>query len=280
MDKWRRVAHELPQEYIWANIAGFEAYVVSHDTLVRTHKVIVGNPKTKTPEIISNINIVVLNPDWSVPYSIIKNEMRHKSAGYLSKYNIYQDGKKVSPGQVKWGKAVRIVQPPGDNNALGYIKFLFPNSHSVYLHDTPSRNLFANSVRAYSHGCVRVHEPLLLGEYLLKRDGKDIGQDSIQSIIATHKTINYNLKNTMPVYLLYFTANVNSKNELVLYPDIYKKEDYDVSVLFNGHYKIPANTRKLKKTVPGKDIRQKEASEADSNVIAMQAEKRVLYAMF
>jgi murein L,D-transpeptidase YcbB/YkuD len=270
MDKWRRVAHNLPKEYIFVNIPGYEAYVVNSDTLVETHRVVVGKPANKTPEIISRINIVVINPDWSVPYSIIKNEMRGKSHSYLSKYNIYQNGERVSPGNIRWGQNIRMVQPPGANNALGYIKFLFPNSHSVYLHDTPSRSLFSNSVRAYSHGCVRVQNPLDLGIYLLRRDSIAMTMDSMQALIKEGNTTNVKLKNTMPVFILYFTAHASNDGVLELYPDIYKKEEKDISVLFYGHYKKPADYKKGKKAIPSMQVKPdvKEESEDDPEIIA------------
>lgn len=270
MDKWRRVAHNLPKEYIFVNIPGYEAYVVNSDTLVETHKVIVGKPANKTPEIISRINTVVINPDWTVPYSIIKKEMRGKSYSYLSKYKIYQNGQRVSPGNIHWGQNIRMVQPPGPNNSLGFIKFLFPNSHSVYLHDTPSRSLFNTSVRAYSHGCIRVQNPLYLGLYLLEREGRPMTMDSMQAVIKEGNTTNITLKNTMPVYILYFTAHASNDGVLELYPDIYKKEEKDISVLFYGHYKKPADYKKGKKAIPSMQVKPnvKEESEEDPEIIA------------
>lgn len=271
LDRWRSQKYKFPGEYVFVNIPAFELYWIKDNTVLHKHRVVVGKPNTRTPNIISDINIVVLNPDWTVPQSIIRGELRHKSAGYLSRYNIFQNGVKVSPGEVNWGSGnVRVVQPPGATNALGFVKFLFQNSHSVYLHDTPSRSLFANSVRAYSHGCVRVQNPLDFGLELLKRDGRAMTMDSVQSIIHTGKTTNITLKNKMPIYIQYYTTAAIEAGQLAFYPDLYKREDIQASVLFYGRYDKSVDPNKARRAVPS-IVARPEAIELPEDSLSLQA---------
>lgn len=272
LDRWRSQKYKFPKEYVFVNIPAFELYWIKDNTVLHKHRVVVGKPNTKTPDIISDINIVVLNPDWTVPQSIIRGELRHKSAGYLSRYNIFQNGAKVSPGGVNWSSGnIRVVQPPGPANALGFVKFLFQNSHSVYLHDTPSRSLFANSVRAYSHGCVRVQNPLDFGLELLKRDGREtMNMDSVQSIIHTGKTTNISLKNKMPIYIQYYTTAAIEEGNPEFYPDLYKREDAQASVLFYGRYDKSVDPNKARRAVPS-IVARPEAIELPADSLSLQA---------
>jgi len=254
IERWRSTSYALPKEYILVNIPGFEAYVMNGDVYERTHRVIVGKPSTSTPELESTINLVVVNPDWTVPQSIIRNEMRGKSHSYLSKYNIFQGGRQVSPGEVNWSAGgIRMVQPPGPTNALGHIKFMFNNSHSVYLHDTPNRNLFDNTVRSYSHGCVRMQNPLDFGAYLLQRDGKNISVDSLRVMVQGGKLTNIRLSKGLPIYIAYFTAMTDPSGTLQLYPDLYKKEEQNAAVLFYGRYDKSVDPSKGREAIPSID---------------------------
>jgi murein L,D-transpeptidase YcbB/YkuD len=271
LDKWRSQKYQFPQEYLFVNIPAFELYWIKDNKVIDKHRVIVGKPSNSTPDIISEINQVVINPDWSVPQSIIKGELKHKSSGYLSKYDIFQNGNKVNPGRVKWNAGnIRIVQPPGPTNALGNIKFLFKNNHSVYLHDTPSRNLFANSVRAYSHGCVRVQNPLELGINLLKRDGIEISMDSVQSIIETRKTNTINLKNKMPIYIQYYTSTAIDQQQPSFYPDLYNQQEKFAAVLFYGKYDKTVSSKQAKKALPSISANPK-ALELPTDSLSLQA---------
>jgi L,D-transpeptidase YcbB len=254
IERWRSLSYSFPQEYILVNIPGFESYVMNGDVCERTHRVIVGKPSTSTPELESIINLVVVNPDWTVPQSIIRNEMRGKSHAYLSRYNIFQGGRQVSPGEINWSAGgIRMIQPPGPTNALGLIKFMFNNPHSVYLHDTPNRNLFENTVRAYSHGCVRMQNPLEFGAYLLQRDGKNIDVDSLKVIVQGAKLTNIRLTKGLPIYIAYFTAMTDPAGTLQLYPDLYKKEEQNAAVLFYGRYDKSVDPSKGREAIPSID---------------------------
>jgi murein L,D-transpeptidase YcbB/YkuD len=269
LERWRSSGWVMPSEYILVNIPGFYCYVIKDGAFIRAHKIIVGKPGTPTPELQSAVDQVVINPEWTVPQSIIRKEMRGKSHAYLSKYNIFQGGQKITPDQINWGAGgIKMVQPPGADNALGYIKFLFPNSYSVYLHDTPSRNLFDTQVRAYSHGCMRMQNPLEMGEFLLKRDGKDISVDSIKSIIATGVTKNFYLKNKMPLFVVYHTVMVDENGILQFYPDIYKKEDLNAAILFYGRYDESVDPSKGKVAIPSIGARPEVVMPEDSLELA------------
>lgn len=233
IDRWRGTSIEtLPEKYIWSNIPSFVVLGIERDSIKDIHNAVVGTPKTQTPNIISAIDKIVLFPEWSIPQSIIKNEMKGKSVGYLNKYKIYQNGKKINASQINWSKPVRMVQPSGMGNSLGIMKFLFPNKHSVYLHDTPSKSLFNNEVRAYSHGCVRVEKPLGFGAYILQLDGQAITLDSLDTLIKKRKSITFKLNKTLPIFIQYFTAFSDYNNKLHFYTDIYDIDEKAVNILY------------------------------------------------
>jgi len=176
----------------------------------------------------------VFNPDWTVPWSIATKEILpavRADVGYLAR-NHYElrdrDGNVVDPATVDWSSITArnfpytVVQLPGPWNALGRVKFMFPNEHAVYLHDTPSRSLFARAERAFSHGCIRVQEPLDFAEQLLGRDGWS--KDRIDAQIATGEMKTVFLSQRLPVLLLYWTAEVDDDGHLHFYRDIYERD--------------------------------------------------------
>lgn len=179
---------------------------LSHET-----RVIVGKTTTPTPIFSDEMQFVVINPSWSVPQSIINKEMAPKGGGDLSYlagrgYQVsYRDGR------------ASVRQPPGDKNALGRVKFVFPNDFAVYMHDTPSKSFFAVAKRAYSHGCVRVDQPFKLAEAVL---GADYGEKRLRGMVGPAER-RINLSQPMPVHIEYFTAVVDATGALKLYDDVY-----------------------------------------------------------
>lgn len=233
IDRWRGFGEEeFPDKYLWVNIPSFLVQGIENDSIKQQNNAVVGTPKTKTPILKSAMDKIVLFPEWSIPQSIIKNEMKGKSAAYLNKYKIYQNGKRITASQINWSKPVRMVQPSGYGNSLGIIKFLFPNQHSVYLHDTPSKALFDNEVRAYSHGCVRVEKPLSLAAYIFSLDGQMITQDSLDTLLKKHKSVNFKIKNPLPIFIQYFTAYTDQGGKLHFYSDIYDYDEIAVKKLY------------------------------------------------
>ncbi len=220
--------------YVLVNIAGFRLMVFDGDTVVKAMKTCVGHRSTQTPVLNGELAYMVLNPTWSVPKSIARNEMIHKikkDPNYLKKhnYNVYKNGKRVKGSDVKWENysagnlPFRFTQRPGYGNALGRVKFIFPNKSNIYLHDTPSRYAFKNDMRAVSHGCVRVQEPVELARYLA--DYTDITDEHRELIGKRGKSIRVDFNHKIPVYLDYFTAWVDENGALQISNDVYKKDD-------------------------------------------------------
>jgi murein L,D-transpeptidase YcbB/YkuD len=161
MEIWRWVPRDMGHDRIEVNLTEFAARLYRDDKSVYTTKVVVGKPTTPTPVFSNRMQFLIVNPYWNVPLSIVKKEMMPKLAedpDYFAKHG-YQ--------LVQHGHLTYVRQPPGDANALGRIKFMFPNEHSVYMHDTPSKSFFARDVRAFSHGCVRVDQPFRFAEAVL-----------------------------------------------------------------------------------------------------------------
>ena len=218
MERWRWVERDLGDRYIEVNLPEFMLHVVDHGSIIHSTRAIVGKPDTPTPIFSEKMQYLIVNPSWHVPYSIVKKEFLPKLAedpDYAAKsgYEVTQNGDLVT-----------IRQPPGERNALGFVKFMFPNQHSVYLHDTPTRKLFANTERDYSHGCVRVEDPFSLASVVL--DDPKYSTDDLKSLIGKGERV-IRLKAPLPVQLTYFTVVPDQTGELHHVGDIY---GYDQSV--------------------------------------------------
>ena len=229
MERWRWMPRDLGSEHVFVDVPGYELAIV-RDGLPRFRtRVVVGAPTTPTPLFSDEIEFIVVNPFWNVPVSIASKEMlpsiQANPDGYFARrnYEVVVDGRVVPPSSVAWNEStirrVRIRQRPGDGNALGNLKFMFPNEHSVYLHDTPSKALFEKPVRAFSHGCVRVENPLAFADALLDGHSKWNG-DRLRKMIGGREA-RVDLSTPMPVHLAYFTAVATSDGTLSLRGDPY-----------------------------------------------------------
>lgn len=217
MERWRWVPTEFGNYHVRVNIPEYLVRVVKNDTIIHQERVVTGKIRHATPSFSDEMETIVLNPYWNVPQSIIWNEMNGIAPkGYESR---------VVNGRVF------IRQPPGPRNALGRVKFLFPNKHSVYLHDTPSKSLFNRRTRAFSHGCVRVRDPLKLAEVLLAGEG--FNRKSINARVAARRNQHIPLKTKIPVHLTYFTMWVNDDGKVNYFNDIYN-HDKKVIAALNG----------------------------------------------
>ena len=228
MERWRWMPRDLGDFYVFVNIPQYTLQVVSGTEVTHTTRVVVGKRDHMTPIFSDEIEHVVVNPFWNVPSSIARDEIGPRLAsnpGYLSARNmeLLSGGRVINASSVDWSTTsinnFRIRQRPGSRNALGSVKFLFPNSHSVYLHDTPSRSLFSRSRRAYSHGCVRVQNPMEFAGALLVND-PNLSQSSIERQRGGGEKWN-NLATHVPVHLAYFTLRVDENGKLHSYGDIY-----------------------------------------------------------
>lgn len=234
LERWRWLAEDLGQKHVLVNIAGFELKVIDHNETVMRKPVIVGRHYRRTPVFSDRIRYLVLNPTWTVPHKLaVKDKLPDIQAdpSYLQRlgFTVFdQQQKAVDPAQVDWANITqrnfnyRLVQAPGPQNALGQVKFMFPNSYDVYLHDTPSRELFSKSDRAFSSGCVRVAEPLDLAELLLKDNGMTRAQ--IEAVLAKGELSTVFLKNPVPVHIEYWTAWIDSSAQVNFRSDIYERD--------------------------------------------------------
>lgn len=218
MERWRWLPADLGDRYIIVNVPEYRMRVVDGARVTHESRVIVGKPNTQTPVFSDMMEHIIVNPSWGIPPSILKNEILPKLAqdpNYAARmgYQVYRSGNSIS-----------VRQPPGERNALGLVKFIFPNEHAVYLHDTPNRTLFARDQRALSHGCVRVDQPFRLAEVLLSAQGYD--EAKLRSMVGSGERM-IKLAQPIPVHLTYFTLTTGENGEVVKIADIY---NYDVSM--------------------------------------------------
>ena len=244
MEKWKK-EQNYGSNYLLVNIAGFQLDLVIRDTIVDHHRVIVGKLDTKTPLVASAISSIITNPFWHVPFDISAKEFipkLRKDSTYLKRNNFQLFDKnqhEVDATKIDWDNVskknfhYRIRQDGGDGNSLGYIKFNFDNKYSVYLHDTQTKGLFGNDVRAYSHGCVRVQDPIRLAGFLLRNDESPYTEDSITAIIHKGENISIRVRKPFPVYLRYFTAASGPDGNIQFYQDIYRRDSIATYAMFN-----------------------------------------------
>lgn len=233
MEMWRWMP-ALGDYYIKSNVPEFQFSVVRGGQTIHSERIIVGKPATMTPMFSDEMQHLVFKPFWNVPESIKWKELQPQlmqSGAALSRAGLKAqiNGRDVNPATVEWDlmdmRQVHIFQPPGPGNALGQVKFMFPNKHDVYMHDTPTKPLFNNSVRAYSHGCMRVRDPLKFAEVIL---GNDKGWSRAQiNQLANSGPDNNEIKldRKIPVHVTYFTAWVDDDGKLKTFNDLYGHEN-------------------------------------------------------
>jgi murein L,D-transpeptidase YcbB/YkuD len=230
----RWVFRDLPDEFIIVDIAGFHVYVVKNGLQVWESRVQVGKPYHATPVFKDTMRYLDFNPTWTIPPGILRRSTLpaiRKDPGYLQRSNmtvLTTSGTVVDPSTIDWaatatgGFPYMIRQEPGPDNALGRVKFMFPNKYMVYLHDTPSKGLFARSERTFSSGCIRVQNPFDLAELLLADQGWD--RSRIDQVVASKKTTRVNLENPITVMLLYWTAEVDQDGTVHFRNDVYDRD--------------------------------------------------------
>jgi len=215
MERSRWVTKDAAKNYLIVNIPEYKLHVIENDSLIWDMNVVVGKNQSKTVIFNGDIKYVVFAPYWNVPSSIIKNEILpgiKRNKNYLANHNMEWNG-----GNVR--------QKPGPNNSLGLVKFLFPNSHSIYLHDSPAKSLFSETNRAFSHGCIRLAEPKKLAVYLLRND-TSWTNSKIDAAMNAGKEKYVTLKQPLPVFIVYFTAWVSSETgKLNFRKDIYQRDN-------------------------------------------------------
>ncbi|UYZ59936.1 L,D-transpeptidase family protein [Hymenobacter latericus] len=236
MERWRWIPKRFEPNYLLVNIPDYHMWVYENGKPAIDMRVIVGKQLNATPVFSDKMEYVVLAPYWNVPFSIIDKELRpgleRDAAGYLERLDmevVKGSGAKatpVDPSSIDWANLTEgkwkytLRKRPGPRNDLGDVKFLFPNSEDIYLHDTPNDELFSQAKRGFSHGCVRVERPLELAEYLLRnKPGWDMTK--IQETVAAGKEQYVTLPEKLPVYLVYFTTWVDDAGNVHFRDDIY-----------------------------------------------------------
>lgn len=213
MERSRWVPVQLKSDFLLVNIPEYKLHVFQNDSVAFSMNVVVGKDQHKTVIFNGEMKYVVFSPYWNIPASILKNETLpgiKKNPNYLAQHNMEWNG-----GNVR--------QKPGPDNSLGLVKFLFPNTHSIYLHDSPAKSLFNEDNRAFSHGCIRLAEPKKLAQYLLRND-TSWNAKKITAAMNKKVELYVTLKNTVPVFIAYFTAWVDRKGKLNLRNDVYKRD--------------------------------------------------------
>ena len=223
MERCRWVSKDISKakELIAINIPSYELSYFKNGEIVLKSNVVVGKTVNKTVIFSAPMKYIVFSPYWNLPTSIIKKEIlpaMAKDPNYLATHNMeWNDG--------------NVRQKPGVKNSLGLVKFLFPNSNAIYLHDTPSKHLFSRDQRAFSHGCIRVAKPVELANKIME-DDPNWNSQKIDEAMNKGKETWYTLKNKIPVYIGYFTAWEDRDGILHFYDDVYKRDEALAVLLF------------------------------------------------
>ena len=235
MERWRWLSDNLGDRYIQVNIANYEMQVVENDQPVLISRAIVGRPYRQTPVFSAVMNHLVLAPTWTVPPGILWQDVIpavKKNPAYLSQKKMQllrSNGSVVNPSTIDWKNVNRsnfpytVRQVPGKDNALGRVKFMFPNPYHVYIHDTPTRDLFAQTDRTFSSGCIRISKPMELADYLL-RDKPEWTADQITRTIAQGRERAIYLSNPIQVHILYLTTWAEDDGTIHFRKDVYNRD--------------------------------------------------------
>lgn len=232
MEEWRWMPEDLGKTYVWVNLPEYLVRVVKDGHVIHEERIIAGQTDKQTPVFSHEMETVVLHPFWGVPELIKVKELLPTLArgGSLERrgLRLQYNGRDVDATSIDWSRAdirnYHVYQPPGGGNVLGVVKFLFPNKHQVYMHDTPTKGLFNERTRTFSHGCMRVRNPMRLAEIILQED-KGWSPEKVESLLRNGpENNNIALQSKIPVHVTYFTAWVDEAGELQSRPDMYLHE--------------------------------------------------------
>lgn len=240
MERWRWMPDNLGDDHILINIAAFELQRVQSSVIVERMNVVTGAVATQTPEFSDEMKYVELNPTWTVPYTLATTEMlpklRVNPLQYADDFDVFMNGKLTSWGSINWNSygpgsfPFTFRQRPGPKNALGKVKFMFPNIHNIYLHDTPAKDKFASTSRAFSHGCIRLSRPIEFAHALLDTVPGWSGP-RVDDVLASGVNTRVNLPKYIPVHLIYSTA-FKGENGIEFRPDVYGRDRKLYNALF------------------------------------------------
>lgn len=243
LDRVRWISQDISDDFILVNIAGYELYYFRNGEAVWETAVMTGTIDTRTPIFQEQLRYLEFNPTWTPPRSIINRSLFAKfkaDPGYAiqKNYRFYDSrGREVKPFDIDWGKysglsfPYRVVQMPGPENAMGQVKFMFPNRHAVYLHDTPSKALFSRTSRAFSAGCIRVQNPLELARILLD-DPQQWSAPRIDALLASGEPRQVvHMRRDIDVLLMYWTTSPTTRGRIQFHPDIYQLDGIALAAL-------------------------------------------------
>jgi murein L,D-transpeptidase YcbB/YkuD len=247
MERWRWMPENLGAFYVWDSVPEQMTSVYDAGKQVLNEKIVVGKAGSPTPIFSADMQFVIFHPSWGVPPGIKMYELgpalRSAGGGWFFSsgasavlgahgLRVSRNGQPVNPDSINWSsvdiRSFDFTQPPGPSNVLGIVKFRFPNKHDVYMHDTPERHLFGGSIRAFSHGCMRVQNPIKLAEVLLAHD-KGMSAEQVKEYVRRGGEIK--LTTPIPVHVTYFTAVVDDAGKLHHRPDIYSLDSRVASKL-------------------------------------------------
>ncbi|NMH27494.1 L,D-transpeptidase family protein [Flavobacterium silvaticum] len=231
IERWRWFPHSMDGQYVIVNIPDYSLYLIKDKDTLDSRKVVVGKAERSTPVLTSTFNEIILNPTWTVPPTIIKEDLgpdAAKDTNYFKNHRLtIYDWKKKLVSPSKWDATkpndYYYVQDPGSDNSLGNVKFNFPNNFMVYLHDTNHRDYFSYHKRSLSSGCVRVENPLPLAQQLINDEQWTL--DKINEVVVTKETTSVKLKDKIKIYQLYWTAWLNNKGQIEFREDIYNLDE-------------------------------------------------------
>lgn len=221
--------------YIWINLPSYNLKVIKNDSIIKEFKVIIGKKETPTPILKTNMNSIIINPEWVVPPAIFEKEfikILQKDKTYFHRNNFYV--KNISDTIdihviLEKRQKIKIAQKPGEKNALGKVKFNLNNPYQIYIHDTPSKHLFKNETRAYSHGCIRIEKAEELAQILI--DNFHIKDVKLKELLNKNETKVIFLPSSIPVYITYFTCYADKNANLYVYEDIYNYDEELIKVM-------------------------------------------------
>jgi murein L,D-transpeptidase YcbB/YkuD len=240
LERWRWLPETLGERYVLVNIPTFHLTAVDHGQVGLQMRVVTGKPDSPTPIFSDEMTTVVFSPYWNVPYDIARNETMPaamRDPGYLGRNNleVVRGGRVLDAWSVNWSRPgnVQFRQRPGPRNALGGVKFLFPNQFDVYLHDTPADALFSRVERDYSHGCVRLEKPFEMAQWVLQ-DRPEWTPEKIKAAMSTGREQHIALKQRIPVYIVYQTVWVDDDGAVQFRDDVYGHDAQQQRIL-PGH---------------------------------------------
>jgi L,D-transpeptidase YcbB len=290
MERWRWLPADLGGFYVWNNVPEFLTRVVRRGATIHSDRIVAGQPDWATPAFSADMKTIVFHPSWGVPDGIKRKELlprlrdgsqsgllglftgTQSSRAVLEQYKLqvsYQ-GRPIDPDKVDWGSAnigaYEFRQPPGPTNPLGLVKFMFPNKHDVYMHDTPAseRDLFAKSYRGLSHGCMRVSDPFRLAAILLAHD-KGWSEQQVGSLL-NGGTLEVKLTSRIPVHMTYFTAMVDDQGSLQTFGDLYGLDTRMGAILFGA--KVPFVTPRYDDEIKAMRTRHRPTSPSGAQTLA------------